>query len=187
MNELIRVWEAPEHGYRLELFDTHRTGPYGKARLAYAFRHHGAVVFEGDDYFPAPQDAIDSDASVGGLLSFLALRPGDADAEWFACYTDAQLEFAVSEGETLALLAAELEEVPYGDDPEGGCSRCGDPFADYGEGRRSPCDDSLCSYCYCNTCPDCDEYCDDCGCDNACQECGHHEAECRCGEGGEDE
>jgi len=53
--------------------------------------------------------AIDSDASIGALLGFLTLRPGDTDAEYFENYTDRQREFCDTDAEALSIYAYQLE------------------------------------------------------------------------------
>lgn len=47
--------------------------------------------------------AIDSDECVRQLLSFLVLRPGDTDSEYFKGYTQEQLDFANEHGEILSM------------------------------------------------------------------------------------
>jgi hypothetical protein len=60
------------------------------------------VIFDAEDYGCSPCHAIDSDASVRGLLGFLTLRPGD-DADGFTdAYTDVQRAFAEAHAETLS-------------------------------------------------------------------------------------
>src|SRR5215467_12574331 len=108
MSDVIRTWAAD--GFKLTLTDTGRTDHYGKSVLGYVFSDGGSVIFEGEDFACSPLHSIDSDAAVAGLLSFLSLRPGDTDAEYFESYTPAQLEWADARGEYLSLLAYELEE-----------------------------------------------------------------------------
>lgn len=107
MNEHIRTWQ--DGPFRLELYDTNQTR-YGKSQLAYQFYHNGKLVFEGDDFCASPLHAIDGDETVAGLLTFLSLRPGDTDPEYFEGYTPEQMDFAQQEGENLSLLAMEMEE-----------------------------------------------------------------------------
>lgn len=108
-NELIRTWE--DDGFRLDVFDTHRTDSWGKSVLAYRLTHQGHVIFEGDDFHCSPLQATDSDAAVAGLLGFLSLKPGDTDPEWFESYTPEQLAWCRAHGEHLALLAHYLESA----------------------------------------------------------------------------
>ena len=72
-------------------------------RLWQYYRGNPTLIFEGDEFSPSPLHAADSDESVACLMSFLTLRPGDTDREYFDAYTPEQLEFAVSHGEALAL------------------------------------------------------------------------------------
>lgn len=108
MKEHIRTWHAD--GFRLELFDTFHTDRYGKSRLAYEFYHDGTLIFEGDDFCCSPLHGIDSDETVGALLTFLSLRPGDTDPEYFESYTPEQLAWSEQYGEEVSMYALELEE-----------------------------------------------------------------------------
>ncbi len=60
------------------------------------------VLFEGEDFGCSPLDAIDSDAAVASLMSFLTLRPGDTDSEYFEAYTPEQMEYCQQHAEALA-------------------------------------------------------------------------------------
>jgi hypothetical protein len=51
----------------------------------------GWIIFEGEDFAGSPMDADDSDETVAALLTFLTLRRGDTDAEYFESYTPEQL------------------------------------------------------------------------------------------------
>jgi hypothetical protein len=106
--ESIRTWRAGR--FQLDLFDTGRCDGRGQTRLAYSFRDGGKVIFEGEDFAGSPLHADDSDETVAALLSFLSLRPGDTDREYFERYTPEQMDWARQHGEELSLLAHELEE-----------------------------------------------------------------------------
>src|SRR5215831_13842241 len=58
-------------------------------------------IFSGSDFCPSPLHAIDSDRAIGALMSFLCLRPGDIDREYFYGYTPEQLAFAREHAESL--------------------------------------------------------------------------------------
>jgi hypothetical protein len=105
----IRTWKADR--FKLEIFD-HPKQWFGvpQHRLAYKFYDRDVLIFEGDDYGCSPLNAIDSDECVSSLLSFLSLRPGDTDAEYFKDYTEAQLCFADHYGEELSMYVLDLEE-----------------------------------------------------------------------------
>lgn len=111
--DLIRTWQAC--GFTLRLFDTGRSDRHGKQILAYELidvEHGDAPVFAGADFHCSPLHSIDSDRTVGSLLTFLSLRPGDTDPEHFEDYTPSQLEWCQARAEELALLADELSQ-PY--------------------------------------------------------------------------
>jgi len=108
-NEFIKTWRRD--GFSLRLYDTGRTGDYGKARLAYRFRDRGTLIFEGDDFFCSPMHAIDSLDCVYSLLGFLSLRPGDTDSEYFDGYTPEQMAWCQSgRAEWLSCLVCDGEE-----------------------------------------------------------------------------
>ena len=104
---LIRTWEQDD--FRLQLFDTGRTNHYGKSVLAYEFAHQDIIIFEGEDFACSPLHAIDSDETVASLLTFLSLRPGDTDDDYFVSYTPDQMVFALAYGEELSIIAYEME------------------------------------------------------------------------------
>jgi hypothetical protein len=47
--------------------------------------------------------AIDSEEVIKTAMTFLSLRPGDTDSEYFENYTPEQLEFANTHGEVLSM------------------------------------------------------------------------------------
>ena len=90
-----------ESGHVLRTWDTGRTRN-GRTCIGYELSGPtGERIFRGTDFRPSPMHADDSDATLRGLLSFLTLRPGDTDAEYFADYTPAQHAFAASDAELL--------------------------------------------------------------------------------------
>lgn len=109
MRELIRECRfSPYRGkgphYTLRLYDTGRSRD-GKYQLAYELRQHKTkttVLFTGNDFYCSPLHAIDSDETVRSLMSFLTLRIGDTDLEYFDSYTDVQKEFRDSHAESLS-------------------------------------------------------------------------------------
>ncbi len=68
-------------------------------------------IFEGDDFYASPLDAIDGAATIASVLVFLSLRPGDTDAAALAGYSARQTEWMELYAEELALRALELKEV----------------------------------------------------------------------------
>lgn len=118
MRDLMRRVRLPT-GHVLEMFYTGQMlDPYHE-RVAYELcGPDGETIFEGDDYGPGQGagGSSDDDESVEGLLSFLALRPGDTDPEWFESYTPEQLAFAEEFGELISLYASEHEWENCDDD-----------------------------------------------------------------------
>jgi hypothetical protein len=109
-HEHIRTWES--EGFRLDVWNTYCRDARGQDYLAYQLTDGGEVVFQGDDFSGSPMHADDSDETVGGLLGFLSLCPGDTDDEYFDSYTVRQLVWCQSgRAERLSGLAMELEEA----------------------------------------------------------------------------
>lgn len=79
-------------GYRLNMLlhsaNTHRA----RERI---------TVFEGEDFAGSPLHADDSDATARSLMTFLTLRPGDTDAEYFASDTELQRAYRDEHAEAL--------------------------------------------------------------------------------------
>jgi hypothetical protein len=93
--------------FRLDLLD-HRTVPStGRERISYRFTMHegGAttVLFQGADFQVSPYTAVDSDDAVRSLLTFLTLRKGDTDSEYFADYTADQVAFRDTHAEAVGM------------------------------------------------------------------------------------
>jgi hypothetical protein len=64
-------------------------------------RHMPLVLFEATDFGRAPGNTEDGNATVESIMSFLTLRPGDTDEDYFKDYTPEQLAFAEQHAETL--------------------------------------------------------------------------------------
>ena len=102
----IRIWADGD--YTLEIFN-YNSARKGRALLSYHFYHINDLIFEGREFSPSPFYHYASDKSIGALLGFLSLKPGDTDKEYFEDYTQQQLAFVIQHGEYLSLLASELE------------------------------------------------------------------------------
>lgn len=87
--------------FALTMWDTYRT-EHGKSVLGYRLNMGRTTLFTGEDFGCSPCHAIDSDDTVRALMSFLTLRPGDTDREYFDGYTAAQLEYCSQHAEALA-------------------------------------------------------------------------------------
>lgn len=110
-NQLRRVKFSPYlrgkgPTFNLVTWDCNRRDGYGKAVLGYRLTMtlglSQTVLFEGEDMHCAPGDAVDSDAAIESIMSFLTLRPGDTDPEYFKDYTAVQLKFCSQWAETLS-------------------------------------------------------------------------------------
>lgn len=130
MNEHLRTWvntvDFTGWTVRLDLWDTGRTRD-GKSELRYALAFvpepasdltRRVVIFDGEQYWPAPSIAIDSDESAGALLSFfaydgesLSYRPDEDDENIGGKYSEEQRELLVAQYEALSVWSQELEEA----------------------------------------------------------------------------
>lgn len=102
--------------FRLSTFDTGRRDGRGQTIISYRLQECGAgferkTLFLGEDFAGSPLHADDSDETMRSLMTFLTLRPGDTDAEYFANYTDSQRAFCEAHAEALS---AEVE-ARFGD------------------------------------------------------------------------
>ena len=60
------------------------------------------TLFEGEDFRPSPLHSVDGDETVKALMTFLTLRPGDTDQEYFDNYTPEQLDYCSQHAESLS-------------------------------------------------------------------------------------
>lgn len=102
------------NGYELTTWDTYRTDHFGKSILGYRLTNpSGLILFEAEDFGCSPLHPIDSDESLRGILTFLCLRPGDTDAEYFENYTPEQMDFANGDAESLSLYTLDDGDVRF--------------------------------------------------------------------------
>jgi hypothetical protein len=94
--------------FRLELFSGN-FGRYGTGQECMGYRltqlhadKSKTVIFEANDYGRAPGDTEDGNGTVVGIMTFLTLRPGDTDADYFKDYTPEQTAFASEHAEWLS-------------------------------------------------------------------------------------
>ena len=97
--------------YTLRMWDTGRLDKRGCSFMSYelycGFSGSVETLFEADDFAGSPMHADDSDETVRALLSFLTLRPGDTDAEYFSGYTAEQLAWCQAHAYDLAIAVLE--------------------------------------------------------------------------------
>ncbi len=74
-------------------------------RYRLTMRENGrtTVLFDAGDFKPGAGMAEDGDDAVRSLMSFLTLRPGDTDAEYFENYTETQRAYCDAHAESLAM------------------------------------------------------------------------------------
>lgn len=94
--------------FELKIWDTGRYDSRGQSRIGYTLRmsaHNGAkatVLLTGEDFSGSPMHADDSNETIASLMSFLTLRPGDTDPEYFAAYTPEQMAYCNEHAEALS-------------------------------------------------------------------------------------
>jgi hypothetical protein len=94
--------------FTLQLFDTGKIGYDNKYIVGYCLKMHEkgktTILFESQtDFRCSPLDAIDSDSTVKCLMGFLTLKIGDTDREYFANYSQIQLDFVNLHAESLMM------------------------------------------------------------------------------------
>jgi hypothetical protein len=84
-------------GYKLTMKSQNKKDKFGHEKVSYTFSNPaGTTIFDGDDFGASPMHPAEGKESAISLLTFLTLRPGDTDSEYFDKYTPEQLEFANS-------------------------------------------------------------------------------------------
>lgn len=91
----VRAWQGPQRGNHTTLFCELRT----KAGVLFP-RESSYVGIPG-------HQTIDGRAAKESALALFCLKPGDTDADFFADYTENQLDFVSRYGEELSLWKAE--------------------------------------------------------------------------------
>jgi len=106
----MREWTAGP--FRLQLHEPTRWPAGDPTPIGYRFYHHDELIFEGDDIAVPAGQSLDGDQTVRGVLGYLALRPGDVEADYFAGYTPAQLAWRDEHAEALQLLLLQWPSPP---------------------------------------------------------------------------
>ncbi|MGW3347878.1 hypothetical protein ACWDA3_31675 [Nonomuraea rubra] len=123
-SRLLAGWPIDED-HLLELWP-HGRDEDGRIRWLYRLSHRTQAIFSASD-ISSPAGATPSTdtliSTARTVLSFLTLRPGDTDAEYFEHYTRAQRDWCESYAEELSLYA--LDDV---------CGYCGEGHASPGCG-----------------------------------------------------
>ena len=104
---VIRFAVGP--GFRLDMYDANKRGEYGKHGVSYRFFEGDTEIFSsagGKELFSP--GAIDEDNTACELCSFLFLKPGDTDPDYFDDYTPEQLAFCDRCAEELSMAARDL-------------------------------------------------------------------------------
>lgn len=94
--------------FTLTMHATDRTDSRGCTYIGYELVERApgeepVVLFQGEDFCGSPMHADDSNETVASLMSFLTLRPGDTDADYFAEYTADQRAYCDEHAEALAM------------------------------------------------------------------------------------
>lgn len=100
--------------FRLQTYDLNSRDSLGKWRLRYRLHmregHREYLLFAGDDFSCSPMHGTDSPETTEAVMSFLCLRPGDTDPEYFESYTKEQMDFAEEHSEALACAVEHWKE-----------------------------------------------------------------------------
>jgi hypothetical protein len=101
MDDRSLMLEWASGPFRLELHEPNRWPAGEPTPIGYRFYHDDQLIFEGDDIAVPAGQTLDGDQTVRGVLGFLALRPGDVEADYFAAYTPEQLAWRDEHAEYL--------------------------------------------------------------------------------------
>lgn len=88
----------------IHAYDGPHVHPAGRSRLDLEVRQGGRTIFaRGDLWITIPGFwATDGAKAKEAALSCVAMRPGDTDPDYFAHYSDEQLDWARANGEALS-------------------------------------------------------------------------------------
>lgn len=113
------TWTDPDgEGFRLELHMSDKPASrFDRQRWQYVLWDENwaaplgqlqkAPIFSSDDFETI---YAEDEEIVRTLLSFLSLRPGDTDSEYFDSYTERQIAWRDERAETLSMYAIDEEE-----------------------------------------------------------------------------
>ncbi len=102
----MRISQTRIAGYSLTLHDG-KSGRYDAV-----LKQGRKVIGVWRDFRPSPLHAIDSRDTWGAIWSFVTLREGDTDREYFDDYTETMIAFRDGDAEHVGHLARER----FGDD-----------------------------------------------------------------------
>ena len=96
----------PVRGVTIHAFDANHVGPMGHSRIDVVVKVGRKTIFpRGATYCAvASGHTVDGKAARELVLSLVAMRPGDTDADYFASYTPEQLDFARTYGEEIDMV-----------------------------------------------------------------------------------
>lgn len=91
--------------FTLQLFDAERTDDRGAYGVCFRLLMAGKPLFEAMTSKGAfyGHSAVDSDEAIKGVMSFLTLKPGDTDDDYFNRYTKRQRFYCEKYAEALSL------------------------------------------------------------------------------------
>lgn len=107
----LTMWATSRQDHRGQTVIGYELKMHFTATLTRALRDGGIkacerrmthVLFSGEDFAGSPMHGDDSDECVKSLMTFLTLRPGDTDAEYFESYTADQLAYCDHYAEALS-------------------------------------------------------------------------------------
>ncbi|MEQ4720916.1 hypothetical protein [Nonomuraea sp. B19D2] len=107
-SRLLAGWPI-DASHLLELWPHSRTDD-GRIRWLYRLSRHNTTIFSATDISSPVGVVLSADTlikSATTVLSYLTLRPGDTDADYFDAYTPAQLAWRDCYAEELSLYALE--------------------------------------------------------------------------------
>ena len=93
---LMRRFFWGEYKVSLSLYELSEQKDPHRYRIGYRMLWKSKIIFEGGDFGPSLLHVTDSRETALTLMSFLCLRKGDTDKEYFEGYSDLQTEWSES-------------------------------------------------------------------------------------------
>lgn len=84
----------------------------GGNKCSYIFESEGVELTRGNDFKPSPMHYIDSIETMVSLLSFMAVKPGDTDDDYFKYHSDAFMDWLETDRrDALNLMISDFEDT----------------------------------------------------------------------------
>lgn len=97
----FRLYRQQKGFVTIRAYNTGRMGPHGHTTLRCELVFNGETIFSDGSVGVPSHQSLDGDYAKELVVSLFCMKPGDTDPDFFADYTEAQLDFVSNHGESL--------------------------------------------------------------------------------------